>query len=248
MKEIKQQSTIQPITSPIGYSRVVLLDLLRGFTVVLMIIFHFSFDLNFFKIIEFDIINHPFWYFFPRLIVFLFLFCTGWALAITHQAAIKWKAFLKRLLLISFWAFVISLTTYWCFPDNWIYFGTLHAIFTISLMSMPFLRQPNICMAIALLLFIPSIFLDFNLPWLHLEHHSWDYISPFPWVGASLLGIWASNKLQYLPWNQLSFKQSNIFKSLNYLGKHSLFIYLSHQPILFALFYLYLKLNPLRPQ
>jgi uncharacterized membrane protein len=248
MEELKQQ-IISPVDSAkTQSSRVVFLDALRGFTVVLMIIFHFSFDLNFFKIVEFDILKHPFWYLFPRIIVFLFLFCTGWALAIAHQSQIKWKPFLKRLVLIGSWALVISGTTYWLFPDNWIYFGTLHAIFVISLMSMPFLKRPNICLALALFLFIPSIFFDLNLPWLHLEHHSWDYISPFPWVGASFLGIWASTKLARIPWNQSDKMQSNIVKSLNYLGHHSLIIYLLHQPILFALFNLYLKLNPLRPQ
>lgn len=230
MKEVKHNF-------PIG-ERSQFLDVLRGFTVVLMIIFHFSFDLDFFGLLEIDIINHPFWYFFPRLIVFLFLLAVGAALYLSHQNGIKWKAFLKRLLLIVFWALVISLVTYQFYPEHWIYFGTLHAIAVVSIMSLPLLRYPQIALATGLTLLIPSMTLDKTLPWIELPHSSWDYISPFPWVGASLLGIFAAHK----GWHRLQLPKNSLFKSLNFLGKHSLFIYLVHQPILFGILILVMKL------
>ena len=219
--------------------RSLLLDCLRGFTVVLMIIFHFSFDLDYFGFVKFDIINHPFWYFFPRLIVFLFLFTAGMALQITHKNGMRWKNFLKRLALLIFWALVISLVTYFFFPENWIYFGTLHAIAVVSVFSLPFLKRPLEALIVGLCLFIPSIIYDQTLPWISLPHTSWDYISPFPWMGASLIGIFAAHKALHthpIPKNKLT-------KSLNYLGKHSLFIYLIHQPILFGLLMLIAKLK-----
>ena len=199
-----------------------------------MIIFHFTFDLNLLGFIHIDIIHHPFWYFLPRLIVFLFFIAVGMSLTLAHQKQIKWDAFFKRFIKLAVLAGLISLVTYFIFPDNWIYFGTLHSIAVVSLMSMLFLRSPKTSLLIALLLFIPSILWNKNIPWFELPHSSFDYISPFPWVGACLLGIFAVSKNAHKIYcNQ----NSPIIKSLNFLGSHSLLIYLIHQPILLGLLY-----------
>ena len=225
---------IKPISD-----RSILLDVIRGFTIVLMIIFHFSFDLDYFGFIDIDFTNDPFWYFFPRLIVFLFLFAVGMALSLAHKNGIKWKSFGKRLLLISFWAVIISFATYHFFPENWIYFGTLHAIAVISVFSLPFLKRPWEALIVGLCLFIPSIAYDVTLPWISLSHTSWDYISPFPWLGASLLGIFAAYKRLYL----IDLPLNTLVRSLKYMGKHSLLIYLIHQPILFGILMLIMKVK-----
>ena len=216
-------------------SRSKFIDTIRGFTIILMIFFHFCFDLYHFGYLKIDIIREPFWYFLPRFIVFLFLLAVGMSLKLTHEDKIQWEAFWKRFFKISAFALIISLVTYFLFPENWIYFGTLHAIALISLLSLPFLKRPNLSLSIALLLFIPSIGFDKNIPWFLLPHESWDYISPFPWVGASLLGIFAAHKGVHL-WQ---FPENSLVKSLNLLGKHSLKIYLIHQPLLFGLVYLF---------
>jgi uncharacterized membrane protein len=215
-------------------SRSLVIDAIRGFTIILMIFFHLSFDLNNFGFFKTDIISNPFWYFLPRLIVFLFLFAVGMSLTLAHFDKIHWQPFWKRFFKISAFALLISIVTYLLFPENWIYFGTLHAIALISAMSLPFLKKPTLSLVIALLLFIPSIFFDKNIPWFSLGHQSWDYIAPFPWVGASLLGIFAAHKGMH----QWKIPDNRPVRSLNYLGKHSLFIYLVHQPILFGSVYL----------
>lgn len=219
--------------------RSLILDALRGFTVILMIIFHFSFDLDYFGFVSIDIIHAPFWYFFPRLIVFLFLFAVGAALCITHKNGIKWRPFGKRFALLVFWAVVISVATYNFFPENWIYFGTLHAIAVVSVFSLPFIKRPREALIVGLCLFIPSIAFDKTIPWIQLSHSSWDYISPFPWLGASLLGIFAAHKGIH----RLDIPKNKLTRSLNFLGQHSLFIYLVHQPILFGILMLIVKVK-----
>ena len=217
-----------------SHTRFILVDAIRGFTIILMIFFHFSFDLDNFGFIHQDIVHAPFWYGLPRLIVFLFFFAVGMSLTLAHAEKIHWKPFWKRFFKLVFWAAVISAVTYYLFPENWIYFGTLHAIATISLMSLPFLKWPKTSLIIALALFLPSMILDKNIPWFDLPHQSWDYIAPFPWVGASLLGIFAVHKGLH----RVQLPENKFVKSLNYLGRHSLFIYLVHQPILFGSVYL----------
>lgn len=214
------------------------IDVLRGFTVVLMIIFHFSFDLDYYGLINIDINQDPFWYFFPRLIVFLFLFATGMSLTIAHSKGINYAAFGKRLLLICAWAAVVSAVTYFLFPNSWIYFGTLHAIAVISIFTLPFLKYPKISAGTAIALFLPSMIFDLTLPWFQLAHSSWDYISPFPWVGASLLGVFATHSGLQL----ISIKNLGVTKILKFLGRHSLIIYLIHQPIIFGLLGIFIKL------
>lgn len=215
-------------------SRSRLIDAIRGFTIILMIFFHLSFDLNHFNLIKVDIIHAPFWYALPRIIVFLFLFAVGMSLTLAHRLQIRWKPFWLRFLKIAFFALIISVVTYILFPENWIYFGTLHAIALISVLSLPLINRPRLSLFGALLLFIPALFLDKTIPWIQLPHQSWDYISPFPWLGASLLGIFAVHKEYHL----IMLPDNAFANSLNFLGKHSLFIYLIHQPLLFGIVYL----------
>jgi uncharacterized membrane protein len=214
-------------------SRSLILDVIRGFTIILMFFFHFCFDLNNFGIIHVDIINGKLWYLLPRIIVFLFLFVVGISLKLVHSIHINWISFIKRFLKIFLCALGISLVTYFLFPDHWIYFGTLHAIALISLFSLPFLKHPKICLIAAFSLFIPSVFFHYNLPWFSLPHQSWDYISPFPWIGASLLGIFAAHHNV----QNIILPSNKITTTLSFLGKHSLVIYLIHQPIFFSLTY-----------
>ena len=212
-----------------------LIDALRGFTIILMIFFHFNFDLFYFGFIKSDIIHAPFWYFLPRFIVFLFLFAVGMSLTLTHQNKILWTPFGKRFLKILSFALLISVVTYYLFPDNWIYFGTLHAIALISLLTLLFLRWPKISLLVAFALFIPSLLFDKNIPWFLLPTESWDYISPFPWLGASLLGVFAVQQKLHL----LTLPDNAAIRFFNFLGKNSLAIYLIHQPLLFGAVYLF---------
>ena len=72
-----------------------------------------------------------------------------------------------------------------------------------------------------------------DIPWFSLPHQSWDYIEPFPWLGASLFGLFATRKNLY----KIDIPKNKITRMFTYLGKHSLVIYLIHQPILFSLVY-----------
>lgn len=215
-------------------------DCLRLLAMALMIFYHFSYDLVFFRYIYFDIMTEPFWWFLPRLIVFLFLFTVGWSLHLVHAEKIKWKSFLKRFFKISIAATSISVVTYFLFPDRWIYFGTLHCIALSSFGTLALLKYPRLSLVLGLSLLISSMF-GYNIPWIKLPHAAMDHVELFPWIGASFLGnamaFYYPKTLTLQRFEELRFFQKPSWVILQKISEHSLFIYLVHQPILFGIFY-----------
>ena len=88
-----------------------MIDNLRGFGVLLMLVFHAGFDINFFQLTTFAFIAGPYWLGFAKFIVFLFLICVGISLSIVHKDRIKWNSVKKRLLRIGGWAIFITIVT-----------------------------------------------------------------------------------------------------------------------------------------
>ena len=203
-----------------------------------MVIFHFSYDLSVFGHVNIQFQKDPFWWGLPRLIVFLFLIAVGLSLRVVHIPNYRWKPFWKRWLRLVFFALIISVFTYFAFPDRWIYFGTLHSIAVTSLMAIPLVRYPRTSGVLAMAFLIPAVLLKWSLPWFELSHKSMDYIPAFPWVGVVFLGIF----LHSVKFHHLSLPDIKALRGLSWLGKHSLMIYLLHQPILFGLVMLATKI------
>lgn len=215
-------------------NRSIFLDQLRGFAIVLMVIFHFFYDLNYFRFVDIDFFKDPLWFYFPRLITFLFLVCVGMSLTLSHGRRIQWKKVWLRLLILSFWAGIFSVATYFIFPDRFIYFGILHCIALSSVAGLLFLNYPKISLLIGLPMLVLGVFFNLTLPWFNLPHPSVDYIPFFPWFGAVLIGIFCGK----VGITDLK-SHFSVFKPLAYIGKYSLRIYIAHQPILFGLTYVY---------
>lgn len=220
-------------------SRYPTLDAIRGFAVLLMIIFHFSFDLKIFGYAQIDFQNDIFWWAFPRVIVFLFLIAVGQALELTSISGIKKEKVLKRFLKLAVLAGLISLFTFFAFPGRWIYFGTLHCIATCSLLALPFVGKPKLAFAFSLIILLPLLG-GFQWPWWRMEHASMDYIPALPWLGVVLLGQ-MSFHYKVHAFDIPRFPGRDL---LLFFGQHSLFIYLLHQPLLFGLVKLFYTLAP----
>jgi len=220
-----------PDSLPNSKTRYPLVDYIRGFAIVLMIIFHGAFDLNHFGFIDIDFFKEKFWYAFPRVIVTLFMFTVGCGLTLAHSKQIKWSSFNKRLVKLLACALGITIGTYFMFPKTWVYFGTLHSIALCSLLALPFLKHPKVSLVLGLILVVPHLILGKSIPWFLMAHKSMDYIPPFPWVGVVLFGVFATHQ----GWHKLSLNQNFLLNALEFLGRHSLVIYMIHQPILFGL-------------
>lgn len=207
------------------------LDSLRGLAVVWMIIFHTCYDMKMLGMIQWDF-SQGFWFAFPRVIAFTFLFCVGASLNYTHRPQINWNHLKKRSIKLSLAAAIISLTTYIAFPQQWIFFGTLHCIFLGSILGTLVVNHRKLCFALLILILSLQYGLNYDIKWVAsiIQKPSMDFIPIYPWFWAILMGILVGPRLS---------KNRHLSKIqapplLNFLGNHSLKIYLLHQPIIFG--------------
>ncbi|MDD0852359.1 heparan-alpha-glucosaminide N-acetyltransferase [Halobacteriovorax sp. GB3] len=219
-------------TRPQQQTRSTLLDLWRSVAIFLMVFFHFFFDLDVFQYVQIDFERDLFWWFLPRIIVFLFLTAVGVSLAIVHHKGFQPSKFWPRFFQISGFAVAISAMTYFMFPRNWIYFGTLHCIAISSLAGLFFVNKPKLSLALGLILLVPSFF-GYSFPWFIMEHKSMDYIPFFPWFGWVLMGIYAFHQNWHMKFSP-NFSQHKVIR---FMGAHSLAIYVLHQPIMYGAIY-----------
>jgi uncharacterized membrane protein len=211
------------------------LDSLRGIAVIWMVIFHTAYDLNIFQFVSWDF-STGFWYAFPRVIAFTFLFCVGASLNYTHRPQINWNSLIKRSQKLGLAALIISVSTYFMFPSNWIYFGTLHCIFMGSILGALLVNKRKLALVILILILIGQYALDFDIKWVSslTKRQSMDFIPIYPWFWPILLGILIQPFL-----SKLSILQEiKPNRYLNFLGQNSLKIYLIHQPVIFGLIWM----------
>ena len=218
-----------------------MIDFLRGLAVLLMIIFHLVFDLNYFQFVRITFLDNPYWIVFGRSVLILFLICVGMGLAIVHKEGIKWNLVKRRFYKIGGWALVITIVTYILFPKNFIFFGVLHCIAFTSLAGVFFVKRPKLSLLLCLILVIPDLIFQPTLipisEWLGVT--SADYIPFYPWMGIVLLGIY----LESINFHKIPLKRNFLLKTFETIGKHSLKIYILHQPIIFGIFFFIYRLR-----
>ena len=219
--------------------RYTLIDWLRAIAIVLMVIYHFTWDLAMQRLIEPAVFTGLPMTIIGRSCLCIFLFCVGYSLAISHKPVIQWRPFWQRWFKIALAAAAVSAGTWIAFPDKWIYFGILHCIAVASVLGLFFLRIPQLALVAGLALMISYWFFGKTLPWLHLARPSLDYIALFPWSGMVLIGIGAHH---FAPHRIIRPPHSRI---VEWLSRQSLWIYLIHQPILLGIAFL-LANNPLK--
>lgn len=208
------------------------LDALRGLAVLWMIIFHFSYDMMMLGFVRWNFAE-GFWWYFPRVIAFTFLFCVGLSMNYAHRPRINWPALNKRLLKLGAAALAVSLGTYIIFPNLWIYFGTLHCIFVGSLLGALLVNHRKTSLVLMLSIMIAQYLLGYDIKWISsiLQKPSMDFIPIYPWLWVILAGILIGPYLSKIEFLQ----QMKSPRILNLLGRHSLKIYLLHQPLIYGL-------------
>ncbi|WP_422179751.1 heparan-alpha-glucosaminide N-acetyltransferase [Aestuariivita sp.] len=224
--------------------RLLLPDIARSVALCAMIVFHLVRDLEVFGILARGTTLNDGWTIFARSIAASFLFLSGVSLVLAHSRGFRTGAWARRVIVIAGAACLVSLATYIAMPSNFVFFGILHAIAVASVLGVPFLFTaawvPMLCAAAILLAFITSARSVFQSGWLAWTglgmevRPSMDFIPMVPWLAPFLLGIAVA---KFAPPVRLEPRWPQCFpvQALAWPGRHSLAVYLVHQPVLLAL-------------
>ncbi len=232
------------------------IDIARGTALVAMAIYHCTWDLEFFGYLEPGLTASPGWKVFARSIASSFIFLAGMSLVLAHGEMIRPGSFLKRFAMIAGAAALISVASYLFAPQAFIFFGILHAIALFSIAGLLFMHLPwwtallGAIAAIAAPHYLRAPVFDTALLWwvglAPSDPVSNDYVPLFPWIGPFLAGI-ALSKLRHpaqVPWVSAVIVRDRISRILAFGGRHSLAVYLVHQPLLIAVIWLFSQLVP----
>jgi len=233
------------------------IDFLRGLAIIMMIIFHFFYDLNYFGTQKINFIS-GFWWYFGRVIATTFILLVGISLTLSYSRVKKhktgWKLFKKyflRAMEIFCWGLMITFVTSMFLKRGSIIFGVLHFIGVSIILAYPFLKHRfwNLLLGIIFILiglYIENIVFNSNwLIWVGLKPHYFytvDYFPIFPWFGVILLGLFLGNLLYPNGKRRLKIHNHSNFlfiKLFCFFGRNSLIIYLIHQPILIIFLFLF---------
>jgi uncharacterized membrane protein len=228
------------------------IDAARGVAIVLMVVYHLVFDLAFLG--GYDIQpSTGFWGYFADFIASTFMFLVGMSLSISSARARasgreSFLRYLRRGAGIFALGMLITVVTWVLFPGQAIVFGMLHLIGVSIPLAYPFVRLGPVSLLAGVAAILAGIYLqaiqpvDFPwLVWLGLRYEgfwSLDYRPLLPWFGIALLGIFAGNVLYQGGVRRFNLPDVHWFAPLAllaFLGRHSLLIYMIHQPILITL-------------
>jgi uncharacterized membrane protein len=233
------------------------IDFARGAAVLAMLAFNWQFALGYFGLLNFSA-SSGFWWFFARATAAAFIFIAGLALSVSFAGASRElsdkglrEKYLKRGAKLFGLGMLVTLATWLFLGEGFVVFGVLHLIGFSIILAIPFLRLPSKTVFVAAAAAVlAGIFLSsqrFDFPWLlwlgfvPKDFYSMDYLPVLPWFGVVLFGL-AFGKTIY-PAAKRRFGVPEVggsffAKSFCFLGRHSLAVYVLHQPLLLALLYL----------
>jgi uncharacterized membrane protein len=241
-----------PATRPAAAPhRVGALDQARGVAIVAMVIYHFCFDLRYFGLLHANFEYDLRWLTARALILSSFLAIAGVSAVLAEHVHPGSQRWLRHVGVIAGAAVLVSAGSWLMFPETWIWFGVLHGIAVSLVLAHPLVRRPRVAAlagvaVIALGLALHDAAFDNRmLGWLGFmtaKPPTEDYVPLFPWTGVLFLGIAAGHVLVCTRFAALRWLDRSP-AVLGRLGRHSLAVYLVHQPILIGALWLALRLR-----
>lgn len=231
------------------------IDLMRGIAIIMMIIFHFLFDLNFFGFADISLYS-GLWLVFQRITITLFLLLVGVSLHISYERlenkslSSVFAKFGKRSAFLFAVSALITLGTYiFLNGSGYVIFGVIHLIALSTLLSILFVGQNKFVNLIAGLAIIGVGFLTYGMTSVSIiglivgfppaNFSTVDYVPLFPYFGIVLIGIFIGKTFYAKGQRIFNLPETNLnatpFAQLAFLGKNSLIIYLVHQIVLVGL-------------
>ena len=213
----------------------------------MMVVFHTAFDLRFLNIAP-VIVSTGFFRLLALATAGLFLFLVGVSLSISAAYAetrLSRRQFVEKYLLRGAFIFSLGLgitvITWLVIPGMFIRFGILHLI-GLAVMASPLYSRyswQNLLLGAVFIALGPVMAGIRGSSWLLWSgihppvFASVDYTPIFPWLGVVLIGVFAGSMIYPFGARRPGFSS---FSSppLEFLGRHSLLIYLVHQPVIIA--------------
>ena len=210
------------------------IDAWRSLALCFMIFFHILVDLRDLFLYPIDY-HQGFWRFTGVFAAVSFIFLAGVSSNLSRSS-------LRHGLRILLAAAAVSAGTWWWDPDTYVRFGILHLL-GVSMLTAPLLRRLPLIFVAALAAgtaVLPAFLPAFaSTPWLlpfgvtPPVFTTLDYYPLFPWYGLFAAGHLAGRVL-YSERRSLLPQPPGDSRFL-WLGRHTLAIYLLHQPLLVAL-------------
>ncbi len=216
----------------------------------MMVAFHGCYDLTYFGYANFHMLESPLWMAWRNLIVGSFVFLAGMSLSLSRAGSQRSE--LTRLLQLGGCALLVSGATAFLFGPRWIYFGVLHFFVAATLLTRPLLRHATFLGSAGLVIFVLGWSVGFDamnprwLNWVGLaaqKPQTEDYAPLIPWLGLLWLGVWARQRFPGLAGPATSRTSPAAYtpvlhRATQFLGRHSLAVYMVHQPVLVGLLFL----------
>ena len=231
-------------------------DFLRGLAIILVIGYHLLYDLgNYLGIPRFlgwsTNLSTVAWTIAQHFFAGLFVLLSGTSSTLTRSNIRRGLRLLAVAFALTLGTYLIAVWLHFFDPADTIIFGILHCLAVSMLLYGAVFKKVSaaanaLCgvavMGLAALLPIvgkafsirSNWMIPFGLP--SQSFSSLDYFPLIPWFGVFLIGVALgksvyASKRSLLPW-----RMPRTF--VNFAGRHSLIIYIAHQPVIMGVFYL----------
>ena len=236
------------------------IDFIRGFAIINMILFHLFYDLVYIfgeNLPFFESRGASIW---QNMIAMTFIITSG----ISYNFGKKNS---RKIILLFICAAILSATTIIIIPEEFIAFGIIHffafATLFLSIFDGLFKKiNPFVGIIIFTLLFISTRFITngyiyllnskYYLPenfyglgflfWLGFPNNNFissDYFPVIPWLFLFIVGYYIGRII--ITKKPVMKKKS--FNPINIIGRHSLFLYIIHQPVIYIVLSLIYKIK-----
>jgi uncharacterized membrane protein len=235
-------------TEPAKRARIAAIDAARGVALCGMVVYHLIWDFAHFGLVAPTAPFAPATRALSHSVASAFLALVGVSLALAHPHGLRRQPFLKRLALIVGAAALVTAASTAIDPAEPILFGILHCIAVASLIAALFVAAPPwAALALgAVMVAAPFVYSSpaFNPPalvWLGLgtvSPYTLDWRPLSPWAGVVLIGLGLAQAAtpRLAGWRWTAWRPTLWpGRATAFAGRHSLVIYLVHQPILFGL-------------
>jgi len=235
-----------------AYQRLWEVDALRGVAIIMMALVHLRYDFVYYGGYRAALLVAPFWPNFARATASIFMFLVGVSLTLSyarakrsgHGDSLLFLKYLKRGLVVFGWGMVITVVTWLLLRDGAVYFGILHFIGVSIILAYPFLRLRLPSLIVGIVLIFVGAYLSrqtFAFSWLLWlgfvpeRLASVDYYPLLPWFGVVLIGVFTGQMLYPGHTRRVGlpdWPRVLPIRWLGFMGRHSLLIYLVHQPLI----------------